>query len=205
MSVPPMTFTVAKNDWEAPANRLPSRHISVEKHAALNQMIDDLLDLKVIQPSRATAWSQVHLVRKPTNGWRFTVDFRNLNKVISNEGWQTPNMKEMIERIGIIRPARFAIANLTSGFFQMPLDEPCRQYTAFIIFRGIYEWTRVPMGLLPSAKFFKKVWAFMFYTALYTTYVRYTSTTCSSSVPPKRTSWQTREQFFNAAVNEMLY
>ena len=58
------------------------------KHAALNKMIDDLLDLEVIQPSRATAWSQVHLVRKPSNGWRFTVDFRNLNKVISNDGWQ---------------------------------------------------------------------------------------------------------------------
>ena len=38
---------------EAPANRQPSRHISIEKHAALNQMID----LQVIQPS--TAWSQV--------------------------------------------------------------------------------------------------------------------------------------------------
>ena len=119
-------------------------------------MIDDLLDLQVIQPSRATAWSQVHLVRKPTNGWRFTVDFRNLNKVISNEGWQIPNMKEMIERIGSQRPARFAIADLTSGFFQMPLDEPCRQYTAFITFRGIYEWTRVHMGLLTSANFFQK-------------------------------------------------
>jgi len=51
MSVPPMTLTVAKNDWEARANRLPSRHISVENHAALKQMIDDFLDLKVIQPS----------------------------------------------------------------------------------------------------------------------------------------------------------
>jgi len=63
MAVPPMAFTVDKVNWEAPSNRLPSRHISVEKHAALNQMIDDLLDLQVIQPSRATAWSQVHLVR----------------------------------------------------------------------------------------------------------------------------------------------
>jgi hypothetical protein len=69
----------------APANRLPSRHIFVENHAALIQMIDDLLDLQVIQPSQATVWSRVHLVRKPTNGWQFTVDFRNLNKVISNE------------------------------------------------------------------------------------------------------------------------
>ena len=57
MSVPPMEFTVDETRWEAPVNRLPSRHISVEKHAALNKLIDDLLDLEVIQPSWATAWS----------------------------------------------------------------------------------------------------------------------------------------------------
>jgi hypothetical protein len=100
MSVPPMELTVDATRWEAPAHRLPSHHISVEKHAALYKLIDDLLDLEVIQPSRTTAWSQVHLVRKPSNGWRFTVDFRNLNKVISNKGWKIPNMKEIIERIG---------------------------------------------------------------------------------------------------------
>ena len=72
-----MTFTVDMVNWEVPENRLPARHISVEKHEALNQMINDLLDLQVIQPSRA-------LVRKPTNGWRVAVDFRNLDKVISN-------------------------------------------------------------------------------------------------------------------------
>ena len=156
MVVPPINFTVDKVNWEASANRLPSRHISVKKHAALNQMIDDLLDLQVIQPSRATAWSQVHLVRKPTNGWRFTVDFRNLNKVISNEGWQIPNMKEMIERIGSQRPARFAIADLTSGFFQMPLDEPCRQYTAFITLRGIYVMDPSIYGPSTFCKLFPK-------------------------------------------------
>ena len=126
---------MATNDWEASANRLPSHYISVEKHATLNQMIDDLRDLKVIQPLRATAWSQVHLVRKPTNGWRFTVDFRNPDKVISNEGRKMANMRKMIERSGGVQPARFAI-DLTSGFFQMPLDEPYRQYTAFIHFEG---------------------------------------------------------------------
>ena len=83
-----------------PANRLSSRHISVGKNASLNKMTHDLLDLEVIQPSQSTAWSQVHLVRKQSNGWRFTMDFRNLNNVISNEGWKIPNMKEMIECIG---------------------------------------------------------------------------------------------------------
>ena len=119
-------------------------------------MIDDLLELQVIQPSKATAWSQVHLIRKPTGDWRFTVDYRGLNKVISNEGWQIPNMRDMLMRIGHQRPKCFAVADLTSGFFQMPLHETCRKYTAFISFRGIYEWTRVPMGLLPSANYFQK-------------------------------------------------
>ena len=95
-------------------------------------------------------------MRKPSNGWRFTLDFRNLNK----EGWKIPNMKDMIERIGSLRPLQFAIADLTSGFFQMPLHETCRPFTGFIIFWGIYEWTMFLMGLLPSANFFQKSMGF---------------------------------------------
>jgi len=49
-------------------------------------MIDDLLDVEVIQPLEPQHGSQVHLVLKPSNGWQFTVDFRNLNKFIPNEG-----------------------------------------------------------------------------------------------------------------------
>ena len=85
MQVPPMQFTVSTDQWESNPNRLPSQHISVEKHDALNKMIDNPLDFQVIQPSKSIAWSQVHLVRKPAGGWHFTVDYRVLNKVISNE------------------------------------------------------------------------------------------------------------------------
>ena len=38
----------------------------------------------------------------------------------------------------------------------MPYHENSRAPTAFICFRGVYECTRVPMGLLPSANFFQK-------------------------------------------------
>ena len=65
-------------------------------------------------------------------------------------------MKETIERIGRIRRARFSIEDLTSGYFQLSLDKPGRQYMTFITFRGIYEWTRIPMEILPSANIFQK-------------------------------------------------
>ncbi len=38
----------------------------------------------------------------------------------------------------------------------MSLDDECRRATAFITFRGIYEFTRVPQGLLPSANYFQQ-------------------------------------------------
>jgi len=138
------------------ANRLASREISTEKQAALSTLIDELLERDVIRPSKAIAWSQVHLVRKPSEGWRITIDCRALNKVsFTNEGWQTPNMKKML-RIGSLKSKVFGVTDLTQGFYQMPLEERCWPSTAFISFGGIYEWKRVPMGLLPSANFFQK-------------------------------------------------
>jgi hypothetical protein len=107
-----MEFTV-----DRALNRTP---ISTEKHDALNTMVESLLEFGVIQPSKATAWSQVHLVCKPNNGgWRFTIDYRSLNKVISNEGWQIPNMKEMLTRIESKKPCRFGVADLTQAAWEL--------------------------------------------------------------------------------------
>jgi hypothetical protein len=125
MDVPPMEFDVDKKLLEASENRLASRQISIEKQTALSTLIDELLERDVIRPSKATAWSQVHLVRKPNGGWRFTIDYGTLNKVITNEGWQIPNMKDMLQRIGSLKPKVFGVADLTQGLYQMPLDERC--------------------------------------------------------------------------------
>jgi hypothetical protein len=61
----------------------------------------------------------------------------------------------MMERIGQKYPKFFGAADLTQGYFQMPLAAFCRRFTAFITFRGLFEWTRVPMGIFPAANFFQ--------------------------------------------------
>jgi hypothetical protein len=154
--VPPMEFGFDLAEWEKATNRLPSRPMSPEKQTALREMLQQFLDLGVIRPSTATAWSQVHLVRKPKGGWRFTIDFRGINKCIVNQGWQIPNIQQMLERIGARRPKFFGSADLTQGYFQMPLAFPSQKATAFITYQGIFEWTRVPMGILPSANYFQR-------------------------------------------------
>ena len=87
----PMEFTIDHARWDTNQNRAPPRHVSTGKRTALDALLDNQLDLGVIQPSKAIAWSQVHLVWKPKHGgWRFTIDFRSLNKVISNEEGSSP-------------------------------------------------------------------------------------------------------------------
>ena len=110
MDFPPMEFDVDKRIWEASGHQLASRQISIEKQTALSTLINELLERDVLRLSNATAWSQVHLVWKLSGGWRFTIDYRALNKVITkgnhqiiNEGWQIPNMKEMLQRIGSLK------------------------------------------------------------------------------------------------------
>ena len=66
MDVPPMEFSLDTDIWEANPNKAASRQISTEKQATLSTLIDELLEKEVIRPSKATAWSQVHLVRKPS-------------------------------------------------------------------------------------------------------------------------------------------
>ena len=90
-------------------------------------------------------------------GWRFCVDFRNLNLACTGLGWPLPNIPEMLRRLGDHKPKIFGKLDLTSGYHQAPLSLSSRVYTAFICFMGVYEWCRVPMGLKGAGSYFQGV------------------------------------------------
>ena len=55
-----MEFKVDEKSWERSVNRMASLQNSIEKQ--VKTLIDELLEKEVIRPSKATTWSQVHLV-----------------------------------------------------------------------------------------------------------------------------------------------
>ena len=55
-----------EDKWRLPCNRAPPRKHSEEKQKEMRKQVDALLELGVIKESRATEWSQVHLIPKPT-------------------------------------------------------------------------------------------------------------------------------------------
>jgi hypothetical protein len=115
-AVEPMKIVIDKDKWRLPCNRQPPRRHSEEKQKEIRKQVDALLKLGVIKESKATEWSQVHLVPKPTpkgapQKWRFTLDFVRLNAATGGlEGWPIPNIQQIINRIGTLKPKVFGIS-----------------------------------------------------------------------------------------------
>ena len=73
-----------------------------------------------------------------------------LNKIHLIEGWPIPNIELLLRNIGRQKPKYFGIMDLTQGYYQGTMAKSCREYIAFITQRGLYEWLRVPMGLIAT-------------------------------------------------------
>ena len=121
--VAPFKPVLNKEQWEKPSNRQPPRVQSQEKQAAIIERINAFRELNVIRPSQAAHWSQILLVKKPDNsGFRFCIDFRALNTCMQSMGFPIPNIREMFLRLGSKRVKFMAACDLTSGYYQCPID-----------------------------------------------------------------------------------
>lgn len=105
-----------------------------------------------IEHRQAEAWSQVHLTKKPNGSWRLCIDFRNLNNATAGMGRPLPNIKETFSK----RPKYFAVLDLTQGYYRTAISKTCRPAIAFRTSTGLYQWTRLPLGLKGAPSCFQQ-------------------------------------------------
>ena len=147
---------VDEPSWFTNANRSNIRSMDRERAVALEEMLEILIKHQVIESCDDSHYSHAFLVPKPNGKWRLVLDFKNLNKATKNYyKWPLPNIKEMLDRIGDSRPKYFAVFDLTSGYYQAPIDEESRKFTAFATRKGVYRWRRLPMGLTGAGSYFQ--------------------------------------------------
>ena len=77
--VEPMTMEVDIKKWQSYKNSGPPRPQTLKKEMEIERQVKELLDLGVIEISDAAHYSQVNMVPKPDDKWRFCLDFRWLN------------------------------------------------------------------------------------------------------------------------------
>ena len=115
-----------------------------------------MLDAGVVRPSNSPWCNTVVLVRKKDRSLHFCIEFRRLNALTVKDSHPLPRTCETLESLA--EAAHYLTFNLNSGFWQVPMDEESKQYTAFMLgSMGLYECESMHFGLCNTLPTFQRL------------------------------------------------
>jgi hypothetical protein len=118
----------------------------------LRKQVTEFLAKGIITPSNSPFGAPVLFVRKPNGGLRFTLDYRELNKITIKSRYQLPRIDDLLDSA---RGASiFSALDLAGGFHQIKIAPEDREKTAFSTPFGHYQWSVLPQGLCNSPSSF---------------------------------------------------
>ncbi len=130
--------------------RVPEKLLSVMK-----QESHTMKQLGVIEPSSSEWSSPIVLVPKKDGTLRFCLDFRKLNSVSKFDPYPMPRVDELVERLG--RANYLSTLDLCKGYWQVPLNPACKEFTAFRTPYGHFQFRVLPFGLHGAAATFQRM------------------------------------------------
>ena len=126
---------------------------------ALAKIADDELQAlekaNIIRKGRAGTWTSQGFVIKQKGGFRFVVNYKNVNS-------QTKLLKFPLARIDDLLDSfqgakYFSTIDLRKGFHQFEIEEEDKHKLGFITKNGVWEYNRMPFGVTNGPTFFSAV------------------------------------------------
>uniref|UniRef100_A0ABD2VYJ7 RNA-directed DNA polymerase n=1 Tax=Trichogramma kaykai TaxID=54128 RepID=A0ABD2VYJ7_9HYME len=136
--------------------RLAPYHYSEKKRTEIERQVQQMLAEGVIEPSHSPYNSPIVMAKKKDGTLRFCVDYRRLNEVTMDETQQIPRISDALKDLGDAKV--FTTLDLKSGYWQIPMDETAKPYTAFTTpTGGSYQFRVMPFGLKGAPGTFQRL------------------------------------------------
>lgn len=132
----------------------PYKHSEKEKQEML-KTTNELLKTGIVRISDSPYSSPFFMIKKKDGSHRPVIDYRELNKVTVKEDWPIPLIDDILFKM---RHGRyFSVMDAKSGFFQIPVQEESKKYTAFSDGTRKLEWNFMPMGVMNAPMVFSRI------------------------------------------------
>jgi hypothetical protein len=117
--------------------------------------VQSMLKLGVIEPSSSPYSAPVVLVKKPDGSTRVCIDFRALNKITVSDAEPIPDIEQLFAALS--QSIYFTKIDLAKGYWQIRVKEEDKPKTAFQTPLGLFQWTRMPFGLVSAPATFARM------------------------------------------------
>ena len=118
----------------------------------MDKEVTEMLKADIIEWSVSEYASSPVVVRKPDGSVRYCIDFRKLNAKTVFDAEPVPNQDVILNRMG--EDNFISRLDLTKGFWQVPIKEEDRKYTAFSTDQGLMQFKYMPFGLVNALAIF---------------------------------------------------
>lgn len=140
--------------------KIPPRKIPLAKRECVDEMIQQMHNNGIIEPSKSPWCAPVVLVNKKDGTQRFCIDYRKLNDVTKKDSYPLPRIDLTLDALGGSK--WFTTIDLQSGFWQVEMDAKDREKTAFSAGKELWQFSVMPFGLCNSPATFQRLMELVF-------------------------------------------
>ena len=143
------------NTGDAHPIKQQPRRLPLTKRDDVDREIQRLLDCGIIEASKSPWASPIVPVTKKDGSTRLCIDYRALNNVTIKDSYPLPRIDDSLDAL---RGSKwFSVLDLSSGYFQVQMEETDKEKTAFTSTKGLFQFNVMAMGLCNGVATFQRL------------------------------------------------